>query len=144
MVAAVLVIFICLFNHKAPAIGFLESPAASAWAFSPPYPTTPRVVPSLASTNDHHPGCLSLNNMMRRSSSLGEESDCDHFETTDTVTEGDNEDSSYPLFRIGLIADIQYAPIPDGYSYSGNARYYRHSLDVARHAAHHFESEGVR
>jgi len=45
--------------------------------------------------------------------------------------------------RIGLIADIQYAPIPDGYSYTGTPRYYRHALEAARHAARHFEAEKV-
>jgi manganese-dependent ADP-ribose/CDP-alcohol diphosphatase len=44
---------------------------------------------------------------------------------------------------MGLIADIQYAPIPDGYSYSGQARFYKHALEVARQAAMHFEKEKV-
>ncbi|OEU18081.1 Metallo-dependent phosphatase, partial [Fragilariopsis cylindrus CCMP1102] len=36
---------------------------------------------------------------------------------------------------IGIIADIQYAPIPDGYNYTGtNARYYRHSLIATKNA----------
>lgn len=46
-----------------------------------------------------------------------------------------------PQFSFGIIADIQYADIPDGYSYSGAARYYRHSLETARHAAEHFQRE---
>jgi manganese-dependent ADP-ribose/CDP-alcohol diphosphatase len=48
-----------------------------------------------------------------------------------------------PRFTVGVIADIQYAPIPDGYSFSGVPRYYRHSLEVARHAAAHFECDKV-
>jgi Predicted phosphohydrolases len=48
-----------------------------------------------------------------------------------------------PLLKIGVIADIQYAPIPDGHSYNGKPRYYRHSLVAARHAAHHFKKEKV-
>lgn len=48
-----------------------------------------------------------------------------------------------PLMKIGVIADIQYAPIPDGHSYNGKARYYRHSLVAARHAAEHFQREKV-
>lgn len=48
-----------------------------------------------------------------------------------------------PLLKIGVIADIQYAPIPDGHSYNGKPRYYRHSLVAARHAAHHFKRENV-
>lgn len=97
--------------------------------------------------------------MMRRSSSLGEESQHDHYsnkspaqrwrqgatqldasstspDTTTTTIKG-------PRFTFGVIADIQYAPIPDGHSYSGQPRYYRHSLQVAKHAATHFEEEQV-
>jgi manganese-dependent ADP-ribose/CDP-alcohol diphosphatase len=48
-----------------------------------------------------------------------------------------------PLFTAGVIADIQYAPIPDGHSFSGQPRYYRHALETARVAAQHFESEKV-
>ena len=51
--------------------------------------------------------------------------------------------SAAPLFTIGVLADIQYAPIPDGHSFTGNPRYYRHSLDVARHAARHFQDDKV-
>lgn len=39
-----------------------------------------------------------------------------------------------PLFSVGVIADIQYAPIPNGFSYLGTPRYYRHSLEVTKHA----------
>ena len=48
-----------------------------------------------------------------------------------------------PIFSVGIIADIQYAPIPDGASFSGNPRYYRHSLLTAKHAAEHFERDQV-
>lgn len=48
---------------------------------------------------------------------------------------------STPHWKLGVLADIQYAPIPDGYSFAGKLRYYRHSLEVARYAAHHFESD---
>jgi len=48
-----------------------------------------------------------------------------------------------PLMTFGVIADIQYAPIPDGYSYGGRPRYYRHSLAAARHAAEHFKKENL-
>lgn len=51
--------------------------------------------------------------------------------------------TAHPLFTFGVIADIQYAPIPDGYSYGGVPRYYRHALDTARHAAQHFEQDCV-
>jgi manganese-dependent ADP-ribose/CDP-alcohol diphosphatase len=48
-----------------------------------------------------------------------------------------------PLFTMGLLADIQYAPIDDGHSYSGIPRYYRHALTAAQHAAQHFQEEHV-
>jgi manganese-dependent ADP-ribose/CDP-alcohol diphosphatase len=54
---------------------------------------------------------------------------------------GNADESSAPRFTVGLIADIQYAPIPDGYSYAGTPRYYRHSLDTARTAFTHFQQE---
>ena len=49
----------------------------------------------------------------------------------------------FPHFKIGVIADIQYAPIPDGYSFAGVERFYKHSLQAARHAALHFEEDGA-
>ncbi|KAL3806912.1 hypothetical protein ACHAXA_008922 [Cyclostephanos tholiformis] len=49
-----------------------------------------------------------------------------------------------PMYTFGVITDIQYAPIPDGYSHAGNARYYRHAKEAAREAAHHFQEEGVQ
>jgi manganese-dependent ADP-ribose/CDP-alcohol diphosphatase len=48
-----------------------------------------------------------------------------------------------PILRLGLLADIQYADIPDGHSVSGNLRYYRNALKVARVAAKHFEESKV-
>lgn len=48
-----------------------------------------------------------------------------------------------PQITFGIIADIQYAPIPDGYSYGGRPRYYRHSLAAARHAAHNFQKHNL-
>lgn len=46
-------------------------------------------------------------------------------------------------FSVGVIADIQYAPIPDGTSYAGIPRYYRHALVGARRAAQHFQDSQV-
>jgi manganese-dependent ADP-ribose/CDP-alcohol diphosphatase len=51
--------------------------------------------------------------------------------------------SSKPYFSFGVIADIQYAPVPNGYSYTGVPRYYSHARDVAAHAAKHFQQEQV-
>eukprot|EP00569_Conticribra_weissflogii_P007741 CAMPEP_0171336786 /NCGR_PEP_ID=MMETSP0878-20121228/6256_1 /TAXON_ID=67004 /ORGANISM="Thalassiosira weissflogii, Strain CCMP1336" /LENGTH=468 /DNA_ID=CAMNT_0011838309 /DNA_START=235 /DNA_END=1641 /DNA_ORIENTATION=- len=50
---------------------------------------------------------------------------------------------SKPIYTFGIITDIQYAPIPDGHSYNGTPRYYRHALIAAEHAARHFEDEKV-
>ena len=62
--------------------------------------------------------------------------------SSDVSQEG-NTDASDPLTTFGVLADIQYAPIPDGFSYGGVPRYYRHSLSTAKHAASHFEKEKV-
>jgi hypothetical protein len=82
--------------------------------------------------------------LLRRSSSLGEESQHDHYADDAREALPDAAESpSRPRFTIGLLADIQYAPIPDGHSYSGVPRYYRHALEAAAHAAEHFEREQV-
>ncbi|KAL9272801.1 Manganese-dependent ADP-ribose/CDP-alcohol diphosphatase-like protein, partial [Drosera capensis] len=39
-----------------------------------------------------------------------------------------------PLFSFGVISDVQYADIPDGRSFLGVPRYYRHSLLVLQRA----------
>ena len=80
--------------------------------------------------------------MTRRSSSLGEESDTDHFQKS-TSHPTNEEQSGNPRFSFGVIADIQYAPIPDGFSYGGVPRYYRHALEAAKHAAQHFQEDQV-
>ena len=93
----------------------------------------------------------SHNKMMRRSSSLGEESDTDYYSKRKTwrasksrlTATANGKTPTSPHFTFGVIADIQYAPIPDGTSYSGIPRYYRHSLEAAKHAAQHFQNEQV-
>ena len=54
-----------------------------------------------------------------------------------------DQNDEEPLMTFGVLADIQYAPIPDGFSFSGTPRYYRHALQAASHAANHFEEENV-
>ena len=49
-----------------------------------------------------------------------------------------------PLFSVGVIADIQYAPIPDGFSYKGTPRYYRHSLQATKDAFEVFRDYDYR
>ncbi|KAF6137187.1 hypothetical protein GIB67_030951 [Kingdonia uniflora] len=39
-----------------------------------------------------------------------------------------------PLFSFGVISDVQYADIPDGRSFLGVPRYYRHSIQVLQRA----------
>lgn len=53
-------------------------------------------------------------------------------------------DGVAPLYTFGVLTDIQYAPIPDGRSYSGNPRYYRHAKEAAEYAAIHFQEEQVQ
>lgn len=53
------------------------------------------------------------------------------------------EEETKPTYTFGILTDIQYAPIPDGHSYGGNPRYYRHAKTAAEHAAKHFEEEKV-
>lgn len=54
-----------------------------------------------------------------------------------------NNSSNLPAYTFGLLTDIQHAPIPDGHSFTGNARYYRHAMEAAAHAAQHFQDECV-
>jgi manganese-dependent ADP-ribose/CDP-alcohol diphosphatase len=42
--------------------------------------------------------------------------------------------TAQPLFSFGLISDVQYADIPDGRSFLGVPRYYRHSFLVLQRA----------
>jgi manganese-dependent ADP-ribose/CDP-alcohol diphosphatase len=94
---------------------------------------------------------LSFFKMMRRSSSLGEESNHDYYTQSHqstkswraTTTKDTTASADEPLLTFGVIADIQFAPIPDGHSYSGMPRYYRHALTAAKHAAQHFETNKV-
>ncbi|KAK4794362.1 hypothetical protein SAY86_012356 [Trapa natans] len=43
-----------------------------------------------------------------------------------------------PLFSFGVISDVQYADIPDGRSFIGIPRYYRHSVLVLERAVKHW------
>ncbi|GMH31429.1 hypothetical protein Nepgr_033272 [Nepenthes gracilis] len=45
-----------------------------------------------------------------------------------------------PLFSVGVIADVQYADIPDGRSFLGVPRYYRHSILVLQRAVQNWKS----
>ncbi|OMO87558.1 hypothetical protein COLO4_20637 [Corchorus olitorius] len=45
-----------------------------------------------------------------------------------------NGHGMHPLFSFGVISDVQYADIPDGHSFLGVPRYYRHSMLVLQRA----------
>jgi len=47
-----------------------------------------------------------------------------------------------PLFSFGVIADVQYADIPDGRSFLGVPRYYRHSISVLQRAVNRWNEQG--
>jgi len=78
----------------------------------------------------------------RRSKRLRENDDL-RLQASKDAQEAEIRSTTTPMLRAGLLADIQYAPIPDGFSYSGSPRYYQHALDVARSACIHFEQEKV-
>jgi manganese-dependent ADP-ribose/CDP-alcohol diphosphatase len=50
---------------------------------------------------------------------------------------------STPLFRFGVISDVQWADIPDGHSFHGTPRYYREALVSARRALSAFKAARV-
>uniref|UniRef100_A0A7N0U922 Calcineurin-like phosphoesterase domain-containing protein n=1 Tax=Kalanchoe fedtschenkoi TaxID=63787 RepID=A0A7N0U922_KALFE len=45
-----------------------------------------------------------------------------------------NSNGKRPLFSFGVISDVQYADIPDGRSFLGVPRFYRHSIPVLQRA----------
>ncbi|KAM5310552.1 manganese-dependent ADP-ribose/CDP-alcohol diphosphatase isoform 2-T5 [Glossophaga mutica] len=63
----------------------------------------------------------------------------------DKPSSGTVSESSELLFSFGVIADIQYANLEDGYNYQGNRRrYYRHSLVHLQAAIEHWNKESSR
>ena len=48
-----------------------------------------------------------------------------------------------PLFRFGLVSDVQHADIPDGQSFGGVPRYYRNALVLLRRAVEGFKASDV-
>ena len=63
--------------------------------------------------------------------------------STNEADNNNNNNSNLPAYTFGLLTDTQHAPIPDGHPYTGNARYYRHAMEAAAHAAQHFQDECV-
>lgn len=57
----------------------------------------------------------------------------------------DDDAKQTPLFTFGVIADIQYADIDDGYNYSQTRkRYYRSSLQLLRNAQESWSESAVK
>ncbi|XP_072992508.1 manganese-dependent ADP-ribose/CDP-alcohol diphosphatase [Typha latifolia] len=52
-----------------------------------------------------------------------------------------NAHAKEPIFSFGVIADVQYADIPDGRSFLGVPRYYRHSFLVLQRAVRKWNEE---
>jgi manganese-dependent ADP-ribose/CDP-alcohol diphosphatase len=48
-----------------------------------------------------------------------------------------------PLFRFGLLADVQHGDLDDGASFHGTPRYYRHALEATRRAVADFRAADV-
>ncbi|KAL9314069.1 hypothetical protein ACSQ67_019521 [Phaseolus vulgaris] len=49
--------------------------------------------------------------------------------------------TTQPLFSFGVISDVQYADIPDGRSFLGVPRYYRHSILVLQRAVKEWNTD---
>ncbi|KAF2293258.1 hypothetical protein GH714_040627 [Hevea brasiliensis] len=54
-----------------------------------------------------------------------------------------SEQGKQPLFSFGVISDVQYADIPDGYSFIGVPRYYQHSIQVLQRAVQKWNNHGM-
>ncbi|XP_030939364.1 manganese-dependent ADP-ribose/CDP-alcohol diphosphatase [Quercus lobata] len=54
--------------------------------------------------------------------------------TMGSTNESASAQEKQPLFSFGIISDVQYADIPDGRSFIGVPRYYRHSILVLQRA----------
>ncbi|XP_004515860.1 manganese-dependent ADP-ribose/CDP-alcohol diphosphatase-like [Cicer arietinum] len=52
----------------------------------------------------------------------------------------ENAHDKQPLFSFGLISDVQYSDIPDGRSFLGVPRYYRHSILVLQRAVQNWNN----
>eukprot|EP00985_Skeletonema_marinoi_P020817 scaffold12439_cov106-Skeletonema_marinoi.AAC.2 len=66
-----------------------------------------------------------------------------HQSNSNSNSASDDNTDTPPAYTFGLLTDIQHAPIPDGHSFTGNARYYRHAMEAAASAAQHFQEERV-
>ena len=50
---------------------------------------------------------------------------------------------SQPVFRFGVLSDVQHADIDDGHGFHGTPRYYRHSLEALDRAVGRMLEDGV-
>ena len=64
---------------------------------------------------------------------------CTSSDKEEASTSQENADKTPPLFKFGLLADIQYCDTDDRTNFSGSqVRRYRNALNVARNAVEHF------
>ena len=61
------------------------------------------------------------------------------------VTSSDTQNSPKQtvLYKFGILSDVQWAPIPDGYSFHGTPRYYKDALQKAHRAVEEFQRSEV-
>ena len=129
------------------------------------------LLPTLATSfsPSHRPHIMTTQSLPRRTSSVAHDTNINDFynhaarrerwqsflsssTSSDTANtnslnnenKSNRDGSNKPLFTFGILTDIQYAPIPNGTSYNGTPRYYRHALSAAKYAASHFEQEKVQ
>lgn len=57
-------------------------------------------------------------------------------------TESCHTEVEKPKFSFGVVTDVQYADIPDGCSFQGVPRYYRHSLEALQRAVRSWGARG--
>jgi manganese-dependent ADP-ribose/CDP-alcohol diphosphatase len=53
------------------------------------------------------------------------------------------EGKKKPLYTFGIVSDVQWAPIPDGFSFHGTPRFYADALEKTKRAVQRFEEENV-
>lgn len=102
---------------------------------SSPHPLAPRRTSSVAYDNATKDNYSRIDLWRKR---------CNLPPLASSSTSAQEDETNKPIYTFGVLTDIQHAPIPDGHSYSGNARYYRHAIKAAEEAAKHFQEERVQ
>lgn len=68
---------------------------------------------------------------------------CLYYYTMGSTSDLATVQGKQPLFSFGVISDVQYADISDGYSFVGVPRYYRHSIQVLQRAVQKWNNHGM-